>query len=385
MSQCFKEHESDQQSLGQNTRPVNECESRIEPLYDVPTKVIDVPVLTCEGLWRIFQKEAEEIVAPDGKLIANPVERNRAINAAYARLWLEDQRFQWAGLAAYASKQVGCGLLHAAQSVEVIVAESKAWEKLRTSRREHGLFTRSEMPRQQQLLKEARDADARNPLPLLDKSFNPEQPSFTQEQFLYVYEMMALGNTTLFLDIYPLHAFFAKRGFRELEICLENRAGIYGHPRFPVLWPVEQEQLGFGLLKAEVLMGFRAIEEGNISMSVDLLARHEQINVLQPIMYEDAKLVALLRANHAYYVTNIGFLPKISQPIELTLAGQCQSVADERTVEFSESPFANLADVDQRMEFVLRAAAQFDALLSSDKRGLVEASIREIATGKSAQ
>ena len=382
MSQCFKEHESDQQSLGQNTRPINECESRIEPLYDVPTKVIDVPVLTCEGLWRIFQKEAEEIVAPDGELIANPVERNRAINAAYARLWLEDQRFQWAGLAAFASKQVGCGLLHAAQSVEVIEAESKAWEKLRASRREHGLFTRSEMPRQQQLLKDAKEADTRNPLPLLDKSFDPEQPSFTQEQFLYVYEMMALGNTTLFLDIYPLHAFFAKRGFRELEICLENRAGIYGHPRFPVLWPVEQEQLGFGLFKTEVLDGFRAIEQGEIEESVRHLAAHEQINVLQPIMYEDLKLKMLLRGNHAYYVTNISFLPKISEPIELSLAGQCKAIDDGRTVTFSDKVGADLADVDQRMEFVLRAAAQFDRLLKSDKRSLVETSIRDIAAGR---
>lgn len=379
MTQCFKEHECDQHSLGQNIRPTGDCECRVQRLYGVPTKVTDVPVLTCEGLWRVYQKEAEDIVAPGGQLIANPIERNRAINAAYARLWLEDQRFEWAGLAAFASKQVGCGLLHAAQSIEAIEAESAAWEKLRASRSENGLFTNDKMREQEQLLNEARQADARNPLPLLDKSFNPDQPSLTQEQFMYVYEMMALGNTTLFLDIYPLHAFFAKRGFKELETCLEKRAGIYGHPKFPVLWLVDQKELTFGKFRSDVLSGFKALDDGDISLSVTHLATHEQINVLQPIMYENMKLELLLRGNHAYYVTNIRFLPKISQPIELTLSGQCQRSDDGRTITFSEKAGANLADIDQRMEFVLRAAAQFDKLLKGDNRHLIEASLRDIA------
>ena len=59
-------------------------------------------------------------------MIADPTERNRAINAAYARLWLHDERFQWAGLAAFASKQVGCGLLHAADSIKKIHTETAA-------------------------------------------------------------------------------------------------------------------------------------------------------------------------------------------------------------------------------------------------------------------
>lgn len=381
MSQCFKEHECDQQGLEQNVRPVGDCDCRVENLYGVNTRVTDVPVLTCEGLWRVFQKEAEDIVAPGGTLIANPIERNRAINAAYARLWLHDQRFQWAGLAAFASKQVGCGLLHAAQSIEAIEAESAAWQKLRESRSEHGLLTPDRMQEQSEHLRQAQQADANNPLPLLDKAFTGENPSLAQEQFMYVYEMMALGNTTLFLDIYPLHAFFAKRGFKAMKKCLEKRAGIYGHPKFPVLWLVDQEKLKFGRFQAEVLAGFQAIEEGNVAKSVAALAVHEQINILQPIMYENARLVTLLRGNHAYYVTNISFLPKIAQPIELTLAGQCERLDDGRTVGFSDDIMANLADADERMAFVLRAAEQFDRLLESESRRLIEASIQDIAAG----
>lgn len=54
----------------------------------------------------------------NGSLEGNVRERNRRINAACARLWLADQRFQWAGLAAFASKQVGCGLLHSAEAIQ---------------------------------------------------------------------------------------------------------------------------------------------------------------------------------------------------------------------------------------------------------------------------
>ena len=50
-----------------------------------------------------------------------------------------------------------------------------------------------------------------------------------------------MGNTTLFLDVFPLHAFYKERGLGSLETCLASRKNIYGHDQHPVLWPVEQE------------------------------------------------------------------------------------------------------------------------------------------------
>ena len=47
-----------------------------------------------------------------------------------------------------------------------------------------------------------------NPVPLSGMGLG----GVVQQQFQHVYEMMALGNTTLFLDIFPLHAFYKKRG-----------------------------------------------------------------------------------------------------------------------------------------------------------------------------
>jgi hypothetical protein len=54
-------------------------------------------------------------------------------------------------------------------------------------------------------------------------------------------------------------------------------------------------------------------------------------------------------------------------------------IEDGRTIGFSNFPFADLADVERRMAFVLKAAAQFDDLLHSDQHDQIEQSIREIA------
>jgi hypothetical protein len=200
-----------------------------------------------------------------------------------------------------------------------------------------------------------------------------------QQQLQHVYEMMALGNTTLFLDIFPLHAFYKKRGIEELKTCLKERAAIYGHPKFPVLWPVGEKKLRFGRARDEILGAFEAIEQGDIAESVRQLAVHEQLNILQPTIYEDQQLKLLLRGNHASYVT--GLPSGVAQAIELTLASQCQPVEDGRTLEFSGNPFADLSDYKQRIAFVLQAAARFDEMLGDGNRPLLEQSIKDIAEG----
>lgn len=378
MTQCFKEHPSDDQRLNHNSTPVADCECKEVRLYGSKTLVTDVPILTCSCLWRRYQREAEEIVAPDGVLIADPVERNRVINAAYARLWLHDSRFQWAGLAAFASKQVGCGLLHAADSVERISDERETRQALRDSRREFGLLTPGKMAEQADALRDYKEADARNPVPSVDYRSQGEELSVVQQQFRHVHDMMALGNTTLFLDVFPLHEFYAKRGLKELKQCLDGRGGIFDHPAYPVLWPVEREKLQFGLNQPEILLAFEAIDAGDIAGSVEYLAWHEQKNILQSVIYEDRQLVALLRGNHAAYVT--GFPSGVAQAIELTLTSQCQRVEDGRTIGFGNNPLADSSDLKQRMAFVLQAARRFDQLLNDHQRSALEQSISEIAS-----
>ena len=129
------------------------------------------------------------------------------------------------------------------------------------------------------------------------------------------------------------------------------------------------------------MLAFEAIEAGDIGASVEYLAWHEQNNILQPAIYEDHQLVALLRANHASFVT--GFPSGVAQAIELTLTSQCQRVEDGRTIGFGNNPLADLSDIKQRMAFVLQAATRFDQMLSDHNRSALEQSINEIASGGS--
>ncbi|WP_340618321.1 DUF2515 family protein [Xenorhabdus entomophaga] len=146
MTEVFKKHKYDGMELYKSTQSVAACDCHFEEKDGKQIKVIDVPILTCECVWRRYQKEAEEIVAPGGKLITDPKERNKRINAAYAKIWLEDDRFQWAGLAAFASKQVGCGLLHASKMNEKIQAQSDTKKRVLKSTIEVDTSWQSDWP-----------------------------------------------------------------------------------------------------------------------------------------------------------------------------------------------------------------------------------------------
>lgn len=341
---------------------------------------VEVPLLTCNCLWRRFQKEAEEWVAPGGVLIADPQARNRKINAAYAQLWLADNRFQWAGLAAFASKQVGCGLIHATKLQTAIAAQKTAQEKLRTGKSEtifegFGFKLSKTDP---EIEKELANAKAANPLPTDDITFGDNSRSAVQQQLDYVYEMLALGNTSLFLDVYPLHRFFMVRGYKEMEKSLKSRRGIVKDVMWPIAGKVE-----FGADTPEIYATFKAIDEGNIKGSVERMATHEQVNILQPAMYDETHFAVLMRGTHGGDVISVvtGLLPGAAEEIQLTLASQCKA-PDNRKVAFGSNPLANLADKNQRMEFVLRAATQFDTLLNEPaSREKLKQSITDIASG----
>jgi hypothetical protein len=57
-------------------------------------------------------------------------------------------------------------------------------------------------------------------------------------------------------------------------------------------------------------------------------------------------------------------------------------INDGRTVGFGNNPMTDLSDIDQRMAFVLKAAAQFDELLQRSDRHQIEQAILEIAAGR---
>lgn len=343
-NEVFTKHAHDPVPLHRNTMPVAECGVHNATLGGKPCKAINVPILNCASVWLRVQKEAEAWITSNGKLIEDPIQRNRQINKAYAQLWLADKRFQWAGLAAFASKQVGCGLLHAAANID------KAQEEMRANLARIDILNSS-------------DGAAINVM-----------PGGISGSSAYMFQQLALGNTTLFLDIYPLHRFYMLRGYHHFERCLTERATITGS----ILWPIEKSKLSFGRPFPAIANGFEMIEKNQIAKRVERLAYHEQINILQTAIYNDLAMRRALDANQFSWATN--FPSGTAAEIELTLSAECRSKNDSFNVWFSKNKTAKLYDQDQRMPFVYAAAARFDVMLNGTARSLIEASMNEIAT-----
>jgi hypothetical protein len=329
--------------IGRNIKPIEECylHHYVGPAATLE-KGIGVHLLTAEHLWTTFQKEAEDVIKVNGEFIKDDTERNRRINAAYAKLWLADNRFQWAGLAAFASKQVGCGLLHARQLSEKNKDELKAvvnWAGSST---------------------EAAGMSA--------------VPTIIRNGADYMHERLGFGNMHLFLDIYPLHRFYMERGLKEFQSSLGKRQNIGER----VEWKAKQF-LQFGRPFPAIIDGIRQIEAGNAAESVKHLAWHEQVNVLQAIMYNDRDMQAALARNQ--FAWAIGFPSGVYMEIQLTLSAQCKA-KDGWTSYFPRLKDAKLWVADERMKFVYKAADRFDELLRSRQRPYIEESLRQISAGR---
>lgn len=340
----FAKHKYHGIPVNRNIKPIGECKLHhcVSPAATVE-KAVAVPILTPEHLWRTFQEEAQDILLVNGSHEGNDRERNKRINAAYAKLWLADNRFQWAGLAAFASKQVGCGMLHTA---EVSAANRRIREQVGRAYAAYPGAAASTMVQ-----------------------------SATEAAAGYMYKKLGFGNAHLFLDIYPLHRFFMERGWEDFSAHLAKRQT----GKYQVYWAVDRDTLRFGTPFEEIRQGFKQIDSGNLVLSVELLAYHEQVNILQKIMYNDRVLQKLLALNQYAWATD--FPTGDYQEIKLTLSAECR-VKTGFTSWFSRNKNAQLWVVEQRMQFVLAAAKQFHKFLSGPERPYIEASIRAIAAGE---
>lgn len=304
----------------------------------------DGETLSAERLWASYQIEAEDQLKSDGRWIADDRERNRRINAAYARLWLADHRFQWAGLAAFASKQVGCGLLHSADMVGAHRQEREQIERSLGHGSAPGVQYGATL---KQLATEMGGASMAHRL--------------------------GHGNTHVFLDIYPLHRFYMERGYDEFIACLPERQKA----RYAVRWEVARSTLAFAAPFPEVALGFTQIERGQIAESVRTLAQHEQVNVLQKIMYDSSVMQLLLDWNQLAWA--VEFPSGDYEEIRLNLSAQCPARTGTTTT-FSQDRYAKLWDPAERMPFVFAAADRLDELLKGPALGQVEESIRTISS-----
>jgi len=166
-----------------------------------------------------------------------------------------------------------------------------------------------------------------------------------------------------------------ERGWKEFAAWLDKRQ----NKKYAVRWDIDRATLPFAKTFREVLDGFGHIESGDPAKSVQLLARHEQVNILQTILYNDTIMQGLLAMNQFAWAT--GFPTGDYQEIQLTLSAQCRAKTGV-SAWFTRDKFAKLWVVEQRMKFVFGAAEQFHKLLSGPERPRVEESIRAIAAGE---
>jgi hypothetical protein len=338
----FPRHKYHGIAIGQNMQSIEECRLHhyVGPAATVEKGIASFQ-LTADHLWLTFQKEAEDLIKLNGEFIRDDAERNKRINAAYARLWLADNRFQWAGLAAFASKQVGCGLLHATRLSE---------------------HNRDELNAVVNWAGSSTEAAGMSAVPTMIRNGADS-----------MYERLGFGNMHLFLDIYPLHRFYMERGPEEFDAHLARRQNLAKK----VEWRAAQ-YVKFGFPFQEIREGFRSIRTGHLTQAVRRLAWHEQVNILQAILYNDPRMQDALAKNQLAWA--IGFPSGVYMEIQLTLSAQCKA-KEGRTSFFSRLKNAKLWVVEERMQFVYRAADRFYELLISRERPYVEESLRRIAAG----
>jgi hypothetical protein len=243
----------------------------------------------CAKLWKKYQQEAENIIKPGDH---DHRERNKIISGAYADLYLKDRTLVWAGLAAYASKQVGCAMDHS------------------------------------QRIAQAGDPPAQNAnLPV----GQPYVPGGMKASGEYVYNKLGEGNRALFLDIYPVHRFYQEQGYAKLAKCAGERV-----PPLP----------------AQLLDSFRALDmykrtgdKKYLRQHLASAAMHEQINILQSGVYNDPLMQGLLRSNETG-------LPMTS-PASVVMGSGCKAKPGDHVSKFDNGKRTRIYSVPERMDWIL--------------------------------
>ncbi|NTV45917.1 MAG: hypothetical protein HGB11_05235 [Chlorobiales bacterium] len=200
-----------------------------------------------------WKKTLEEKLPPKHKYI----ERNKAITAHYAGLYLQNQDlFKWAGMAAFASNQVGIAIavaemLNSPGGMVAKTGQSKDETLIDMGLRLYGTFF-----------------DLLFAIPVALHDFA------THQLLLDDLEKVKNGNDEIFNDIAWAHHAYLKGGLKEVEENVSESEREY------------------------MLAGFRLIDEGAkklqnpsqkdegralIAKGNTLLLKHEQVNTIQPI------------------------------------------------------------------------------------------------------
>lgn len=321
----------------------------INKAKDDPPRQVEV---SCDHLWSLAQVQAIKRLSNYRKeyhlfgetkwmLEADFSVRAARIAGTYASFYLEKEdggneklkgRFYWMGLAAFASKQVMCGLdftKHATVAMPI-------WK------------------------------------PVIDIGKNG----------------LGKGNLWLFQDIFCWHWFYSMYPDKFQECSAERNSQVLDEKVKSALkglpWAEESLAVIDGLkIKSEVLDAFSKIKEIEATAkgldrqnlqykSLIATANHEQLNILQPLIYEDPVFRAILDVQEM--AEGLPFMPLRSAAFSTA----CDVKEPELREQMTEGDLYRAQD---RMEFIRRIAKKYHGLMIN-KIDYMEGVITEISKWK---
>ncbi|MBK3470345.1 hypothetical protein JJD61_06565 [Pseudomonas carnis] len=111
-------------------RPLKQAHTRAEP------GATEDAVVTCCDLWSSVQADSIKLLAENNVLIPKVLRRAKRTAGNYAQLFLDDEgtehqgRFYWAGLAAFAAKQVVDGIEYSESKFDSIVPQARLMSRI---------------------------------------------------------------------------------------------------------------------------------------------------------------------------------------------------------------------------------------------------------------
>jgi hypothetical protein len=143
-------------------------------------------------------------------------------------------------------------------------------------------------------------------------------------------DQLGKGNRDLFLDIYPMYRFYQDQGWAKFSACRSANAKVTDY----------------------AYKGFEALARGDGHTHLAEIANHEQLKVLQPLIYDDWRTRRLLQVNEA---TVFGQSLPGASPAALTFAAGCDPGSGATT--WFRDYGSRLYDTQQRMDWILNGAA----------------------------
>ena len=170
---------------------------------------------------------------------------------------------------------------------------------------------------------------------------------------------------------------------RELTRVSADAAGLGRLQKVAKFAVTDEMTSTYATLIAEFKAGDSDVKFVKQKNELAIIAKHEQINILQSLIYEDAKLIETMDTNHkiSRYLGEF-FTPKYrvvysAQP--KTDDPKLQTVFDEPTgvVDYLKGPSKSLPNPTDRMTYVAEMAKQFNKLMA-EERAYMEGELQEI-------